>query len=80
MQSKKKQDISYRPIYGWVPNVPDQRDYLYSAIRPVIRLPKKVDLREGCSEIEQQGRLGSCTAQALAGNIEYLEKGKNKGK
>jgi len=64
----------YANTYGWVPDVPDQRDYLYSAIRPVIRLPKKVDLREGCSEIEQQGRLGSCTAQALAGNIEYLDK------
>lgn len=60
--------------YGWLPDVPDQRDYLYSAIRPVIKLPKKADLREGCSEIEQQGRLGSCTAQALAGNIEFLDK------
>lgn len=60
--------------YGWVPDKPDQRDYLYSAIRPVVRLPKKVDLRAGCSEVEQQGRLGSCTANALAGNLEFLDK------
>ena len=60
--------------YGWVPDIPDRRDYLYSAIRPVIRLPGKVDLRGGCSVIEQQGNLGSCTAQALAGNIEFLDK------
>ena len=60
--------------YGWVPDIPDQRDYLYSAIKPVIKLPKKVDLREGCSEIEQQGKLGSCTAQALAGNLEFLDR------
>lgn len=60
--------------YGWVPDIPDQRDFLYSAIRPVIRVPKHADLREGCSEIEYQGRLGSCTAQALAGAIEFLDK------
>ncbi|MDD4893803.1 MAG: C1 family peptidase [Candidatus Omnitrophica bacterium] len=60
--------------YGWVPDIPDQRDYLYSTIKPVIRRPKRVDLRDGCSEIEYQGRLGSCTAQALAGNLEFLDK------
>ena len=41
--------------YGWVPDIPDQRDYLYSAIKPVVRLPKKVDIRAGCSKVEQQG-------------------------
>ena len=66
--------MRYTKNYGWLPDIPDQRDYLYSAIRPVIRLPKKIDLREGCSEIEYQGKLGSCTAQALAGNIEFLDK------
>jgi len=60
--------------YGWVPDVPDQRDYLYSAIRPVVKLPRKIDLREYCSIVENQGNLGSCTAQALAGNLEYLDK------
>lgn len=59
--------------FGWVPDRPDQRDYLYSAIRPVVRLPKKVDLREYCSIVEDQGSLGSCTANALAGNLEYLD-------
>lgn len=63
-----------RPAYGWMPDLPDGRDYRYSAIRPVIKLSKRVDLRETCSEVEQQGRLGSCTAQALAGNIEFLDK------
>ena len=60
-----------RYAYGWKPDIPDQRDFLYSAIRPVIRVPKTVDLRETCSKIENQGRLGSCTAQALAGNLEF---------
>ncbi len=60
--------------YGWVPDIPDRRDYLYSAIRPVIRIPERADLRAGCSEIEDQGKLGSCTAQALSGNLEFLDK------
>ena len=29
-------------IYGWLPDLPDQRDYLYSAIKPKIRIPRKV--------------------------------------
>lgn len=57
-----------------MPDVPDQRDYLYSAIKPVIRLPDRVDLRKVCSEVEDQSKLGSCTAQALAGNLEFLDK------
>ena len=36
-------------------------------------LPVSVDLREWCSPVEDQGRLGSCTAQAGAGIIEYYE-------
>ena len=60
--------------FGWVPDRPDQRDYLYSAIRPVVRLPKKVDLREFCSSVENQEALGSCTANALVGNLEYLDR------
>lgn len=57
--------------YGWVPDIPDQRDYLYSAIKPVIRLPKRMDSREGCSEIEYQGKLGSCTASCEFGVMSW---------
>ena len=60
--------------YGWVPDRPDQRDYLYKAIRPVVRLPEKMDLREFCSSVENQEALGSCTANALVGNLEFLDK------
>jgi C1A family cysteine protease len=34
-------------------------------------LPSSVDLREWCSAVEDQGRIGSCTAQAGVGIIEY---------
>jgi C1A family cysteine protease len=32
-----------------------------------------VDLRAGCSPVESQGELGSCTANALVGNLEFLQ-------
>ncbi len=60
--------------YGWVPDLPDHRDYLYGAVRPMPPgLPPRVDLRQYCSLIEDQGTLGSCTANALAGALEFLE-------
>ena len=67
----KNNRISYS--YGWVPDAPDQRDFLYKAIKPKARLKKEVDLSSVCSAVEQQGKLGSCTSQALAGNLEFLD-------
>jgi C1A family cysteine protease len=61
--------------YGWIPDVPDQRDLLYSAVRPAaIALPPHIDLRPTCPSVEDQGNLGSCTGNALAGAIEFLER------
>ena len=61
--------------YGWLPDRPDQRDLYYTAIAaPPKRMPSSVDLRAGCSTVENQGQLGSCTANALAGSLEFLEK------
>lgn len=61
-------------FYGWVPDLPDQRDYLYKVLKPKPRkLPSQVDLRPLCSRMEDQGALGSCTANALAGALEFLE-------
>jgi C1A family cysteine protease len=61
--------------YGWVPDRPDYRDRLYAAIaKPPRQMPRKVDLRPGCSAVEDQGQLGSCTANALVGNLEFLYK------
>jgi len=37
-------------------------------------LPSSADLREWCSPVEDQGNLGSCTANAGAGVIEYYER------
>ena len=62
-----------KTVYGWLPDIPDQRDFLYGAVRKIpARLPAKVDLRPGCSPVEDQQALGSCTANALAGALEFL--------
>lgn len=60
--------------YGWVPDLPDHRDIMYSAVRMIpATLPSAVDLRSMCSPVEDQGQLGSCTGNALAGALEFLE-------
>jgi len=41
--------------------------------RAKIDLPETVDLRKWCSEIEDQQNLGSCTANAATGIMEYFE-------
>ena len=61
--------------YGWVPDLPDQRDMMYGAVRAIpAALPASVDLRPHCSPVEDQGQLGSCTGNAIAGAVEFLEK------
>lgn len=63
-----------KPKYGWVPDLPDQRDFLYASYAPPSeKMPDHINLCEQCSPIEDQGQLGSCTAQALAGNLEFLK-------
>lgn len=60
-------------VYGWLPDLPDNRDHLYGAVSKIpASLPAKADLRPLCSAVEDQKDLGSCTANALAGALEYL--------
>lgn len=60
--------------YGCLTDLPDQRDFMYSAVyRISAALPRSVDLRSACSPIEDQGQLGSCTGNAIAGALEFLE-------
>jgi len=56
----------------WKADKLDTRDYKYQVTSKVS--PNTVDLRSYCSPIENQGSLGSCTGQAIAGAIELLNK------
>lgn len=56
--------------YGWRPDLPDFRDFAYTA-PAVAALPPKVDLRPQCPPVYDQGQLGSCTANAIGGAIEF---------
>lgn len=72
---------------GWLRDLPDFRDYTIEneTVKPqleaigaadaeAVSLPASVDLRPYCSPIEDQGQLGSCTANATVGLVEYFER------
>lgn len=81
--------IEQRRGLGWLPDYPDLRDYTpqSEAVVPLLaktavpkvgtkskKAPAKVDLREWCSPVEDQGQIGSCTAHAGVGMLEYFER------
>ncbi len=73
---------------GWQPDIPDFRDHgldtpefnqpLHQAkarlaLAPAAaKLPSRVDNRHYCSPVENQDALGSCTAHAVVGMLEYM--------
>lgn len=62
-------------LFGWLPDLPDHRDLLYSAPMMMMRkLPLKVDLRRKCPPVYDQGSLGSCTANALGAAFQFEQK------
>ena len=64
--------------FGWKPELPDHRDLPYAAMRLSLEkpmaLPPQIDLRPGCPPVYNQGNLGSCTANAIAGAFEFDRK------
>jgi len=74
---------------GWLPPLPDLRDFTPETPR-IAKMseqlgvtapgegfaapPATVDLRPWCSPIENQGSLGSCTANAAVGVVEYFQR------
>jgi len=59
--------------YGWKRDFPDQRDHSYAVSGAALqRIGPSLDLRPQCpSTVYDQGRIGSCTANAIAGAIEF---------
>jgi C1A family cysteine protease len=75
MGTLKKRNISW---YGWRPDLPDYRDLTYDASHKTLQqLPANADLRKSCPPIYDQGQLGSCTGNAIAGAIEFGSKKQN---
>lgn len=81
------EDINETFGMGWLPDLPDYRDYSpdHPTVKPLLKkirltepatasLPASLDLRQWCSPIEDQDGLGSCTAHAGVGLIEYYER------
>jgi C1A family cysteine protease len=66
---------------GWVPDLPDHRDLVYSApLQRLRQLPASVDLcPQFLFEPYDQGAIGSCTANAIAAAIQF-DRAKNKQK
>lgn len=63
---------TFRRTPGWVPDLPDHRDHIYSAPRHLLaKLPALVDLRKNCPPVYDQGELGSCTANAIGAAIQF---------
>ncbi len=79
-------DNGQRVGTGWLPPLPNMQDYTkeHEEIIPFIsklgladmeqKLPSKIDLRQWCSPIENQLKLGSCSAHAGIALVEYFEK------
>ena len=74
---------------GWLQSMPDLRDYtpetpkiaemakalkIAGKVTSLKAVPTSVDLRAWCSPIEDQKTIGSCTAHAAVGIVEYFER------
>lgn len=55
--------------YGWKPDLPDQRDLVFSAVRKAKALPPKFDIKAKLPMLFNQLQLGSCTANATANQV-----------
>lgn len=81
-------DFPHPMRFGWMPDLPSITDYTidHGSVKPLLAAvkgagpkapkapPASADLRAWFSPIENQGNLGSCTANAGVGLLEYYER------
>ncbi len=64
-------------VLNWIPDRPDHRDLRYMPIKNqklgALAIPDMIDLRAEMPSVVDQGDIGSCTANAIAGALGYLE-------
>lgn len=71
-KAPQPQVVRHIARFGWTPDIPDHRDHIYAAIPSILKkLPPKVDLRSKLPPVYDQGRIGSCTANAIAAAIQF---------
>ncbi len=61
-------------VYGWKPDIPDQRDISIPQCTEFQKSCRRKPICGPCARVEDQGNLGSCTAHALTGALEVLER------
>jgi C1A family cysteine protease len=70
--------------FGWIPDIPDPRDYSYDLISTIPKIAAKnikgtpvvgldSDLRSHCSAVDDQLRFNSCVLNAATALLEYLD-------
>ena len=72
--SARKSSNSSVGSYGAIRDARDRRDYRYSPAAAPKKLPAEVDLRPLCPRVHEQGRLNTCTAQAVAGAFQFEQR------
>ena len=61
--------------YGWVPDLPDQRDQIFQTPKAVmVKMPAVVDLRPKCAPVVDQNGYSACTACAIGSAFHFGEK------
>jgi C1A family cysteine protease len=68
--------------YGWRPDLPDHRDRIYNLERPIARVEQLApvfSLRGKMPAVYNQGELGSCTGNGVAGVLEHQEMTQGEG-
>ena len=68
-------EITKKYKYGWKVDLPDHRDKYYKSydMDKSKLLSSKIDMRDKCPEIYNQGELGSCTANAIGFAFQFDE-------
>lgn len=66
--------MNTKRVLNWRPDKPDFRDFKYKPRGIYGARPSIIDLQSLCTPVFNQGQIGSCTGNALAGAYEFLEK------
>lgn len=71
-----KRSAANRTRYDWRPDLPDHRDHTFAVAKALPKkLPASVDLSARFPAVFDQGNLGSCTGNAIAGAFAFAHPG-----